>query len=191
MDVHVILVCCLKGSDVERRKTHTIKDRAIYVYLPSLDMVKDWKERAKKSGISISRFVIERVEDSIRREEGEEGYLSRLELIRRLKEAKDELKTLRQENRMLRRLAENLENELRRYRAEPFLVEDFEGVRRFDRDLIELLRKGRSYTQEEILAHLNVNPSESDFVKAIAKQLEILEAYGLLEYKGKGWRWKG
>jgi predicted RNase H-like nuclease (RuvC/YqgF family) len=190
MDVYVVLVRCLKRSDVERRKTETIKDRAVYVYLPSFDMVRDWKERAKRAGFSISKFVVERVEDSIRREEGEEGYISRLELVKRLRKAEDELKNLRQENRMLRRLVENLDNELRRYRAQPFLVEDFEGVRRFDRDLIELLRKGGSYTQEEILAHLNIDPSEGDLVKAISKQLEILEAYGLLEYKGKGWRWK-
>jgi hypothetical protein len=58
-------------------KTETIKERAIYVYLPSLEMTGDWKQRADKAGVSISKFVIERVEDSIGREEGEEGYLSR------------------------------------------------------------------------------------------------------------------
>jgi hypothetical protein len=40
-------------------------------------MAEEWKRRAEKAGVSISKFVIERVEDSIRREEGEEGYLSR------------------------------------------------------------------------------------------------------------------
>ncbi|MEG9195230.1 MAG: hypothetical protein V6S10_07925 [Candidatus Methanoglobus sp.] len=42
-----------------RGETETIKERAIYVYLPSL------------------KFPLERVKDSIRKEEGEEGYLSR------------------------------------------------------------------------------------------------------------------
>jgi hypothetical protein len=28
-------------------------------------------------------------------------------------------------------------------------------------------------------------------VKAVSKQLEALEGYGLLEYKGRGWKWKG
>ncbi|NHW88235.1 MAG: hypothetical protein HA490_00995 [Archaeoglobales archaeon] len=60
-----------------RGKTNTIKQRAIYFYLPSVEMAEEWKRRAEKAGVSISRFVIERVEDSIRREEGEEGYLSR------------------------------------------------------------------------------------------------------------------
>jgi predicted RNase H-like nuclease (RuvC/YqgF family) len=172
-------------------KTETIKDRAIYVYLPSLEMVEDWKRRAEKAGVSVSKFVIERVEDSIRREEGEEGYLSRAELVKRLRSAEEELKKLREENRLLKRLVENLDNELKRYRAQPFLQEAFEGVRRFDRDLIELLRRGGSYTQEEILAHLNIDPSDVELVKAVDRQLEALEAYGLVEYRGRGWRWKG
>lgn len=128
--------------DVEKRKTETIKERTVYVYLPSLEMVNDWKQRARKADVSISKFVMERVEDSIRKEEGEEGYLSRLELVKRLKSAEDELKSLRNDNRMLRKLAENLDKELKRYRTKPFLEEDFEGTRRFDKELIGLLGKG-------------------------------------------------
>jgi hypothetical protein len=113
-----------------RGKTKTIKERAIYVYLPSIEMAEEWKKRAEKAGVSISRFVIERVEDSIRREEGEEGYLSRAELIKRLKEAEEEIKRLRSENNLLKKLVENLDSELKRYRAKPFAEESFEGIRR-------------------------------------------------------------
>ncbi|MEM2458947.1 MAG: hypothetical protein QXG66_01800 [Candidatus Bathyarchaeia archaeon] len=101
----------------DRGKTRTIKDRAVYVYLPSVEMVEDWRRRAEKAGVSISRFVVECVEDSIRREEGEEGYLSRAELVKRLRSAEEKLKSLREENRLLKRLVENLDNELKRYRA--------------------------------------------------------------------------
>jgi len=55
-------------------------------------MVEDWKRRAERAGVSISKFIVERVEDSIRREEGEEGYLSRVELVKRLRSAEEELK---------------------------------------------------------------------------------------------------
>jgi len=179
------------ADEPKRGKTETIKDRAIYVYLPSLEMVEDWKAIAEKGGVSVSKFVIERVEESIRREEGEEGYLSKAELIKKLRDTEEELKNARNENRLLKKLAENLDNELRRYRVQPFLEEAFEGVRRFDKDLLGLLRKGGSYTQEQILAYLNIDPSNSDFVKAVNKQLEALEDYGLLEYKGRGWKWRG
>jgi len=174
-----------------RGKTRTIKERAIYVYLPSLEMVGDWKSRADKAGISISKFVLERVGDSLRREEGEEGYLSRLELIKRLRDTEEELKRLREDNRMLKMLVENLDKELKRYRAAPFLEEGFAGVRMFDRDLIELLKGGRSYSDDEILAGMSIDPSDSELVKAVSRQLEALEAYGLVEYVGRSWRWKG
>ena len=171
-----------------RGKAEIIKQCAIYVYLPSLEMVEDWKRRAERAGVSLSKFVIERVEDSIRKEEGEEGYLSRLELIKRLKKTEGELKQLKSENRLLRRLVENLDKELKRYRAKPFLDESFTGVRQFDRDLIELLRSGRTLSDEEILASLNIDPADTDLVKTVSKQLEALEAYGLVEFTGKGWR---
>ena len=176
---------------VGRGKTETIKARAIYVYLPSLEMVEDWKRRAGKAGVSVSKFVVERVEDSIRKDEGEEGYLTRLGLIDRLRKAEDELKKLRDENRMLRRLVDNLDKELKRYRARPFLEEGFEGVRMFDKELIRLIKAGGTFTDEDILANLNIDPSDTELVKAVGKQLEALEGYGLVEYTGKGWKWKG
>ena len=53
-----------------------------------------------------------------------------------------ELKELKRENGMLKKLAENLDNELKRYRAKPFaddVKESFQGVRSFDKELIEQL----------------------------------------------------
>jgi len=79
-----------------------------------------------------------------------------------------------------------LDNELRRYRAAPFLEEHFEGVRRFNKELIDLLGGGGVYSDEEILVHLNIDPSNADLVKAVSKQLKLLEEYGLVEFTGRG-----
>jgi hypothetical protein len=171
-------------------KTETIKKRAIYVYLPSQKMVEDWKRKAQEAGTSISKFVIDKVEDSIRTEEGEEGYLSRLELIRKMSSSEEELNVLRKDNRLLKKLVENLDNEAKRLRAEPFLDDSFRGVRRFNQEIIDLLKQAGSYSGDEILSHLNINPSDTDLVKAVNKQLEVLESYGLVEYVGRGWKWK-
>jgi hypothetical protein len=171
--------------------TETIKERTVYVYLPSFEMAKEWKSGAKKAGVSVSKFVIDRVEDSIQREESEEvGYLSRLQLMKRLDDSEDELKKLRDENRLFKKLAENLDSELKKYRAKPFVEEGFQGKREFDRELVELLRKGGSLSNEEVLVKLGVEPTEADLVKAVGKQLEVLEQYDLVEYTGRGWRWK-
>jgi len=154
-------------------------------------MAEDWKRRAEKAGTSISKFVVEMVENSIHGEQGEEGCLSRLQLIQRLNNAEEELKRLRQDNRLLKRLVENLDNELRRYRAKSFTEETFTGVRTFDGELISVLRRGGTFSDDEILAELNIDRTDVELVKAVSNQLGALEEYGLVEFTGKGWKWKG
>ena len=48
-----------------------LRDRSTYVYLPSEEMAEEWKDRARKTGVSISEFVFEHVANSLRQEEGE------------------------------------------------------------------------------------------------------------------------
>jgi len=174
-----------------RGLTQTIKKRTVCVYLPTEKMAESWKEKAQGAGVSLSKFVIDRVEDSMRRDEGEGGHLTRMELVKKLKESEEEVRKLREEDRMLRRLVENLESELRRYRAEPFAEEGFQGTRKFDRELIDLLKRGSSFDGEEILSKLGIDPSDLKAVKAVNGQLEALEGYGLVEYSGRGWTWRG
>ena len=65
-----------------------------------------------------------------------------------------------------------------------------DGTRKFDKELIDLLKQGGSYSGDEILTRLSINSSDTDLVKAVNKQLEVLESYGLVEYVGRGWKWK-
>ena len=171
-------------------KTDSIKQKSIYVYLPSLEMVREWKAKASKASISISQFVIEHVGNSLRQEEGEEDYKPRAELIRQLHDKDTQIEKLARENEILKLALERVENELRRYRAEPFLQEDFRGVRGYDRRLIELLRKGEAIDSDHLLRLLRIDPRDTPLVKAISTQLKNLEAYGLVDKTRRGWRWK-
>ncbi|MEM2180135.1 MAG: hypothetical protein QXS74_01380 [Nitrososphaeria archaeon] len=76
-------------------------------------MIEDWSRRAEGAGVSLSKFVIEHVLDSIRHEDDEEGYLSRADLIKRLRDMEEEIKRLLEQNRLLKKLVENLDNEFR------------------------------------------------------------------------------
>jgi hypothetical protein len=78
---------------------------------------------------------------------------------------------------------------LRRYRAQPFIDDRFVGVRSYQKELIEVLRQGRLVTSDEILARLGIRPAEHEAVKAVSKQLENLEGYGLVRSSAKGWKW--
>ncbi len=111
--------------------------------------------------------------------------------MERLGKAENELKELRDENRLMRKLVDNQETELRRYRSQPFLEESFRGVRSFDRDLVEILKRGGTHRDDSILAELNISPTDVDLVTAVRKQLEALESYGLVEFTPSGWRWTG
>jgi hypothetical protein len=152
-------------------------------------MVRDWKARAKKSKVSISQFVYEHVTNSLRQEDGEESYKPRAELIEELRKKDETIEKLTRENEITKLALERVEIELRKYRAEPFLEDKFQGIRKYDQKLIELLKKGETIDSDHLLRQLRVSPRETDLVKAVSKQLENLEAYGLVEKTRRGWRW--
>ncbi len=168
-------------------KTETIKQRSIYVYLPSHDMVQRWKTLAKNSGTSISKFVAEHVENSLREEEAE--YKSRSTLIEENRNISETLNEKERRIGHLELLVEKLEQDIRQYRAQMFTDEEFTGVRSYDKKLIELLREPGVHDYDVILSRLGIKPSEVDSVKAVSKQLELLQSYGLVKATPRGWSW--
>ena len=172
-------------------RTDTIKKRSIYVYLPSQKMVSKWKETADKQNLSISKFVIEHVENSLIQEEGEDGYASRVELVEESRRLKEENKELQRKNKILDTVVDRLEEELRSYRIKPFISNDFSGIRDYEKDLIDLFRNKKEIRKENLIDFLNIKSSDTNSIKGISKQIENLEKYGLLKDLGGKWIWKG
>lgn len=56
-------------------KTGQLTNRAIYVYLPTVQMADEWKSLADKAKISISKFVIEHVDNSLNQEKDKKEQL--------------------------------------------------------------------------------------------------------------------
>ena len=168
----------------------SIRQRAVYVYAPSVQMLEDWRNRARKAHVPLSKFVLEHVNNSIRQEEDTE-YQPRSKLIAELREKNEAIDRLSRENEITKLALERLEDELRKYRAAPFLDSNFRGIRRYDRKLIELLKKGEVVDSDLILRLLRINPRETELVKAVSNQLGNLETYGLVEKTRRGWRWIG
>jgi hypothetical protein len=172
-------------------KTKSINARYVYAYLPSAEMVRDWKAIAKKSNISISQFVYEHVTNSLQQEEGEKNYKPRAELIEELRRKDETIEKLIRENEITKLALERVESELRRYRAEPFLEDNFRGIRKYDKRLIEVLKEGEVVDDDCLLRALRIKMRETDLIKAVSNQLNNLEAYGLVEKTRRGWRWIG
>jgi len=71
------------------------------------------------------------------------------------------------------------------------LEERFEGVRKYDKELIDILKRRGVVDSDALLEYLGIDPRDSDLVKAVSKQLESFEAYGLVSLTKRGWRWTG
>jgi hypothetical protein len=51
------------------------------------------------------------------------------------------------------------------------------------------LKKGRAYSGQDILKSLNVDPKDSEAVRIVHRQLQILQDFKLITEGANGWRW--
>ena len=168
-------------------KTETIKERAIYVYLPSEQIAERWKQQAKESGASVSKFVFEHVEDSLANEEGIDNIRPRVELVREIAELEEKLEELTRDAQQKRIVIDRLEEELQRYREASFpsgRVEDYE------RELVDVFRGRKRIEDDELLAVLKIKEKDNEAILRLHSQLEYLEGCGLLGFDGRGWVWR-
>jgi hypothetical protein len=142
---------------------------------------------AKEAKTPLSKFIIEIVESTISEDI---DFKPRGELVKEISGLRQENKEIHDELRLKNVVIERYEEELKRYRSAAFLEKGFEGVRKYHRELVDLLKRGGTYDSYRILDALGIKPTESDLVKAISSQLEDLEAYGMIESTSKGWKWK-
>ena len=162
------------------------QSRYTYVYHPSREHKEQWEKIAKKARTPLSKFIIETV-DSVIDENAE--FKPRGEMAKDMESLKAENKKLHDDIRQKTIVLERYETELKKYRSQSFLDEDYKGVRRFSKEIVELLKARESIDSYRLLEELGIDPRESDLVKAVSKQLEELESYGMIKPDGKGWRW--
>ena len=163
------------------------KSRYVYLYLPSKADKDRWEKLAAQAQTPLSKFIIEIVESTL----AEEEFRPRRELTRELDEMRKEIKALRDDVRQKSIVIERYESELKRLRSEFFVDISFEGSRKYSKELIEILKNKGSIDSSKLLEYLDIDPMDSNLVKAVSNQLEAFESYGLIETTPKGWRWRG
>jgi predicted nuclease with TOPRIM domain len=164
------------------------KSRYVWLYLPSQVEKARWTELAVKAKVPLSKFIIEIVENSL----AEESDLKpRGEMVKELSRIKEENKRLADDLRLKNIVLEKYENELKRYRSEAFLLDDFQGVRKYSKEIIALLKKQGPIDSYRLLEALAIDPKEAELVKGVSSELEALENYGLIDSTPRGWRWMG
>ena len=163
------------------------KERYSYVYHPSRQHKERWEKASKKArSPSLSKFIIAAVDERI---DEDEDHPPRREIMREVVSLRDENKALHDELRQKNIVLERYESELKRYRAQPFQAEDYQGMRRYSRELVDLLKARGQADSYKILEALGIDPRESELVKAVSKQLEELEGYGMIKAEGRMWKW--
>ena len=164
------------------------KSRYVYLYLPSKADKARWQAMADAAKTPLSTWAIEVIEATLA--ENEE-FRSRGAMAKELEDLKKENLELRADLRQKSIVLDRYESELRRYRAQAFLDEDYQGVRRYSAEIVDLLKARGQVDSYGLLEALGIDPREADLVKSVSQQLEELEAYGLVEPSGRGWKWIG
>jgi hypothetical protein len=162
------------------------RSRYVHVYMPSDADKARWSALAEKAKIPLSKWVIEIVEGTLA--ENEE-FQPRSDMIKELEGLRKETKTLRDELRQKSIVIDRYEAELKRFRSQAFLDEDYQGRRRYSKELVEILKSREFSDSYRLLEELGIDPRESELVRAISMQLEELEDYGLIKAEPRGWRW--
>ena len=172
-------------------KTDTIVQRTINIYLPTFEMKEKWKNYAQNANQSISKFIIEHVTNSLDHEQENPTVETRIQLINDNKRLNEENKILLKQLKDKEKLAEIYEKEAHAQHVKPFLEENFMGIRKFEKELIDLFKKEIEVRKEDLYKKLHIETLDTDTTTAIQRQIDILERYGFLKDVGGAWRWKG
>ena len=84
---------------------------------------------------------------------------------------------------------EKKETEIYKLRHGAFLQQDIQGVSSFSKPLIDLIQQGKTWTEEDLLKGLHIDPNDGDAIKITTRQLEELAQFGVVEREPKGWKW--
>lgn len=162
------------------------KSRYVWLYLPSKAAKERWQALADEAKTPLSTFCVSIIEEKIAESEEQK---SRRTVIKELESLKGENKTLREDLRQKEVVLQRYEEELRRYRAEPFQADHFQGVRPYSCELVDILKARGHVGSYQILELLGIAPDETEAIKAVTRQLEELEKFNLIKADGKGWQW--
>jgi hypothetical protein len=160
-------------------KTATIKDRSAYIYAPTEEMLATWKKEAKRYGMPLSRYLVELIDDSMRR--SPEGVSPRARLERDLAKASTELAPLRKENESLRTLLAESEKSTASYRDAIYKVGEQSPDQDMLRRLVGLFEKKPTWRVEEMPSALGLNASDAEGMNRLNKALGHLKEIGVLE----------
>ncbi len=178
----------VKQSKGRPKKSTSYIQRSVRVILPDMIRVKEWKDLAKKSNLSMSKFIMKHVENSLDFT-GEDENTSRKALLKQNQTLQHELQLLKQDLELKSRAYEALDSELTTMRNRPWMTPMEEGMRVIARNLTALFETRKRINYNELLPLLGVKPTDTVLVQGINRQIDTMIYFGLVESDFRGWRW--
>ena len=84
---------------------------------------------------------------------------------------------------------EKEETEIFKLRHGAFLQQDFQGSISYSKPLIEVIQQGKTWTEENLLKELHIDPKDGEAMRITTRQLEELAKFGLVRKEPEGWKW--
>jgi hypothetical protein len=170
-------------------RTKTIKERAIYLYVPTEEMVKQWKDEAAKHNLSLSKFVVEVVDDALRK--NPRGVTPRDQLEDELDDAwakitflSSDVDSLREENKRLQETVSEYREKLSSPGKVPEESAEYVPL------LLKLIQEEKVLPVQKALNMFGIGPGDTDARRAIGAAADALVQMGLIEKGMTDWRWK-
>jgi hypothetical protein len=153
---------------------------------PSSQELERWEALAKKARMKFNRWVFSMVELQliVESQDLEEICTQKTSL------QSENLKLKRDKERIEARL-EDLETEVFKLRNKLFAMEKPEGIGEFDKELLDLLRQGLTWSNKTLLDALDVDSSNVEAIQILTRQLQTLQDLKLVKESANGWRWIG
>ncbi len=159
------------------------RSKIIEIYAGSEEEAQKIKDAAKDQGCTISGFILNAVRNYFYKAE-ETAAPSRL--VEESLELREENRHLRAESRAKDLLLERYEAEIRKARDAALL--EPQGAAALDPELLRVLKAGPIH-EYRLLQAMNIGENDSPAIRAISRQLSLLEASGLIANGPRGWRW--
>ncbi|UCG70756.1 MAG: hypothetical protein JSV09_07070 [Thermoplasmata archaeon] len=172
-------------------KTQTIRKRAVNVYLPTKELLEEWKKDAKEAGMSLSQYILEAVERE--RVHGTGPHLPKLELEKTLKETNEELSELQSKYEILEAAFKKRDQDAKQLSK---LIERKKDTLIDVNMANKLLKVIKNWPYDEIYIEdftesLEIEDTDSNSLSRLKEILDLMEDIGLLKRGWLSWKWQG
>ncbi len=172
-----------------RGRTETLKQRAVYIYAPTEKMLAKWRSEAKRFGMSLSSFLVETIDDAMRK--APSGLTPRKKLEEDLQLATSNLAAVRTQRDSMRTRLDESEVTIARYRESLEDVLSYLPDEKLQERVISLFLRRARWQIDDFLRSLKIDPGKPEDLKKVQGVVEHLKRIGLVEGDFGEWRWLG